>query len=140
MKTPKTRGVNLVSIAEGAAAVVESWADLSNFLFNPENGLITKAYPTKKERSEFQKTAEYKKIRTLLAHSMAGKKLVTGANPQKSGKFVLRLPRTLHSILQQEALQEGTSLNQLVVYKLSAQIKPSVVEIISNKQPAPTVR
>ena len=36
-----------------------------------------------------------------------------------SGKFVVRIPKTLHKRLAVEANKEGISLNQLVLYKLS---------------------
>ena len=36
-----------------------------------------------------------------------------------SGKFTLRLPKTLHRRLAFEAKQEGVSLNQYALYKLS---------------------
>ena len=38
-----------------------------------------------------------------------------------SGKFVLRLPKTLHKRLSIEASNEGVSLNQWACYKLSQQ-------------------
>lgn len=36
-----------------------------------------------------------------------------------SGKFVIRIPKSLHRKLSIEAQQEGVSLNQYAVYKLS---------------------
>ena len=36
-----------------------------------------------------------------------------------SGKFVLRLPKTLHQRLAMEAEKEGVSLNQYALYKLT---------------------
>ena len=36
-----------------------------------------------------------------------------------SGKFVVRIPKTLHRRLAVEADREGVSLNQLALYKLS---------------------
>lgn len=36
-----------------------------------------------------------------------------------SGKFVVRLPKTLHQKLVIEAQKEGVSLNQLALYKLA---------------------
>jgi predicted RNase H-like HicB family nuclease len=36
-----------------------------------------------------------------------------------SGKFVLRLPKTLHARLAMEAEKEGVSLNQYALYRLS---------------------
>ena len=38
---------------------------------------------------------------------------------QYSGKFVVRLPKTLHHRLATEAQREGVSLNQYTLYKLS---------------------
>lgn len=36
-----------------------------------------------------------------------------------SGKFVIRIPKTLHKILTKKAKEEGVSLNQYTLYKLS---------------------
>ena len=40
-------------------------------------------------------------------------------NEMPSGKIVLRMPKTLHWRLAGEAEQEGVSLNQYMIYKLS---------------------
>jgi len=37
-----------------------------------------------------------------------------------SGKYVIRLPKSLHARLAMEAGKEGVSLNQYTLYKLSA--------------------
>jgi predicted HicB family RNase H-like nuclease len=108
--------------AEDVAGSVETWADLANALFDPVNGLITRAYPTRAEREAFLKTEQYKKIRELLAHAIDTHGLVEGATPKKSGRFVVRLPQSLHAALEREAVREGVSLNQLVVAKLAAQL------------------
>jgi predicted RNase H-like HicB family nuclease len=39
-----------------------------------------------------------------------------------SGKFIVRLPKTLHARLATEAEREGVSLNQYALYKLSAPV------------------
>ena len=36
-----------------------------------------------------------------------------------SGKLVLRIPRSLHKELKEEAKAEGVSLNQYMLYKLA---------------------
>ena len=36
-----------------------------------------------------------------------------------SGRFILRLPRSLHKRLRSEAEAEGVSLNQYILYKLA---------------------
>lgn len=43
-------------------------------------------------------------------------------NEMPSGKIVLRMPKTLHWRLAGEAKQEGVSLNQYMIYKLSQSI------------------
>ncbi len=122
----KKRKIRLLKQAERMAQSVESWADLSNALFNPSDGLITKAYPSRAKREAFAKTETYKKIRALLAKAIETHGLVEGATPKKSGRFVVRLPQSLHAALEREAGLEGVSLNQLVVAKLAAQLSDLV--------------
>jgi predicted HicB family RNase H-like nuclease len=105
---------------------VESWADFSNALFNPIDGLLTTAYPTKEDREKFKKTEEYQKIFAMLDQAIEKFGLVEGATPKKSGRFVVRLPQSLHAALEREAEREGVSLNQLVVAKLATQLKTAV--------------
>jgi hypothetical protein len=109
----------LIKQAEQAAQQSETWADLSNFLFNPVDGLIAKAYPTRALCEAFVKTEEYRKIRQLVSDAMQRHGFVEGATPKKSGRFVVRLPQSLHAALEREAASEGVSLNQLVVAKLA---------------------
>src|SRR3954453_10796734 len=100
-------GLNeLVNDAERAARDAETWADLSNFLFNPVDGLVAKAYPTRAAREAFVKTEEYRKIRRLISDAMQRHGLVAGATPRKSGRFVVRLPQSLHAALEREAAAE----------------------------------
>lgn len=120
------RSVGMLQSARGLAASAESWADLSNALFDPVDGLLAKAYPTREGRAAFVQSEEYQQIRRLLEDAVARTGLVQGATPKKSGKFVVRLPRSLHAALEREAEQEGVSLNQLVVAKLAVQLSKLV--------------
>jgi len=114
-----TASSQLIDRAKQAADEAETWADLSNLLFDPGEGLIARAYPTREAREAFVKTEEYRKLRQLVAESMDRHGLVEGGAPKKSGRFVVRLPRSLHAALEREAIAEGVSLNQLVVAKLA---------------------
>jgi predicted HicB family RNase H-like nuclease len=109
--------------AQALARRAGSWADLSNALFDPANGLLTRAYPGRAEREAFLQTEQYRQIRELLSEAIDRHGLAEGAEPTKSGRFVVRLPRSLHAALEREAEQEGVSLNQLVVAKLAAQLR-----------------
>ena len=121
-----SKASSVVEAANKIAASVETWADLSNALFDPETGLVSRAYPTRQERAQFLKSPEYKEIRRLIHAAEQRSGLVSGATPSKSGKFVVRLPKSLHAALENEAKEEGVSLNQLVVAKLAAQMSELV--------------
>ena len=105
--------------AQRAARETQTWADLSNFLFNPIDGLVARAYPTREAREAFVKTDEYKKVRELVSAAIERHGLVDGATPRSGGRFVVRLPHSLHVALEREAATEGVSLNQLVIAKLA---------------------
>ncbi len=100
-----------------------TWADLSNALFDPIEGEVVQTFPTPIERNAFSKTDEYRQIRAIVQKKMKETGVVSGATPKKSGKFVVRLPRSLHAALEREADVEGTSLNQLVLTKLAVQLE-----------------
>jgi predicted HicB family RNase H-like nuclease len=110
---------HLLEQAKHLATSARTWADLSNALFDPEDGLLTRTFPTAEARAAFVKTEQYKAIRRLLDDLVDRAGLVEGATPTKSGRFVVRLPKSLHAALEREADAEGVSLNQLVVTKLS---------------------
>lgn len=118
----RTKAEQMLESAQEEAARVTTWADLSNFLFDPDDGVITKAYPVGPERTAFMKSPEYKAIRQLIDDVRQRTGFIEGMTPKKSGKFVVRMPRSLHAALEAEAEREGVSLNQLVVAKLSLQM------------------
>ncbi len=71
------------------AASANSWADLSNALFDPINGLVTRAYPNHSQREKFARTPEYRKIRELLARAINTHGLVEGARPRSRSGLAL---------------------------------------------------
>ena len=99
-----------------------TWADLSNALFDPLDGLVARSFATTEERAKFRKTKVYDQLHELVEKKMESTGVIGGATPKKSGKFVVRLPRSLHAALEAEAEKEDTSLNQLVVTKLAVQL------------------
>jgi site-specific DNA-methyltransferase (adenine-specific) len=118
-----TQDSRILESAKEIATSASSWADVSNALFDAEVGLIARAYPTRDDRAAFLRTKEYKAIRKLLSTAMDESGLIDGATPKKkSGKFVLRLPRSLHAALEKEATDENVSMNQLVLTKLAVQL------------------
>ncbi len=104
----------------------KTWADLSNALFDPLDGLVAKHFPDPADRAAFRQSEAYAKLHTLVENMMEQTGVAAGAEPTKSGRFVVRLPKTLHAALEREATTEGTSLNQLVLAKLAARLSTIV--------------
>jgi predicted HicB family RNase H-like nuclease len=112
--------------AKDLAKKSKNWADLSNALFDPLDGLVVKHLPTPSDRAAFRKSDAYDKLHKLVEEKMEQTGVVAGSEPTKSGRFVVRLPKTLHLALEREAIAEGTSLNQLVLAKLAARLSTLV--------------
>jgi hypothetical protein len=116
----EARADQLLRRAKMLADKAGSWADFSAELFDQRSGLVAKAFPTEIERQAFLDSRQYKEIQGLLAQVMKRTGLVEGASPkEKSGRVLVRLPKTLHQSLEIQAKREGVSLNQLAVAKLS---------------------
>jgi hypothetical protein len=108
----------ILQLAKRRAAEGLDWTDLHNAIFGV-GAEFGKLFPTREAREEFFETKEYAEIKRLLA----ARYQPPAPSANSSGKFVVRLPRSLHAALVAEADAEGTSLNQLIVAKLSAQLK-----------------
>jgi len=108
----------MLQLAKHRAAEGLDWTDLHNAIFGV-GAEFGKLFPTREAREEFFQTKESAEIDKLIAARQPPPR----PSSQVSGKFVVRLPRSLHAALVAEADAEGTSLNQLVVAKLSAQLK-----------------
>src|SRR5271165_5791242 len=97
--------------------------ELSNTLFGP-GGKATLAFPTEAERTAFCKTAEYKRLLSLMDRlpSPPVKEFID-LTSSANGAISVRLPRSVHAALLAEAEVEGISLNQLCLSKLVVQLR-----------------
>lgn len=117
-----SKAKNILVEAKRLAEESETWADLSNALFDPWDGLLARSFPEPADRAAFRKSDDSDKLYDFIEQKMKQTGVVKGSQPTKSGRFVVRLPRSLHVALDKEAAAEGTSLNQLVVAKLAVQL------------------
>jgi hypothetical protein len=74
---------DLLQAAKELAASAETWADLSNALFAPDDGIVAKAYRTREERTAFAQTDESRQISQLVGDAMTRTGLIEGATPKK---------------------------------------------------------
>ena len=90
------------------------------------DGQLSRLFPAQTERVAFSKTTEWKKFhelwQELQERDKQSNRSFAATTASANGTVILRLPKSIHSALIREAEHEGTSLNQLCVAKLSAQL------------------
>ena len=106
-----------MDFARQQAASASHWIEFHNALFGI-GGKVGELFPTQAERIAFGKTPEKKLIDQLLEELQDD----DDGLPDAGGKFLLRLPKSLHAALVKEAEAEGIRLNQLCVAKLATQL------------------
>lgn len=107
-------------LAEEALASSTTWEEMWNRVCGI-GGTISKLFPARADREEFMRSEEWSKIRELMETLPGG-----DAAPSANGMLTLRIPKSLHAGLVQEAEAEGVSLNQLCMAKLAMQLKAMV--------------
>jgi hypothetical protein len=99
-----------------------TWVEANNAVYGP-GGPFARLFPTSADRAAFAKMQESKQIDQLI--DRLPEPPVGPRRYDYSGKFNVRLPKTLHAALVSEAAAEGVSLNQLVVAKLAIHLQVS---------------
>jgi predicted HicB family RNase H-like nuclease len=97
-----------------------TWVEANNAIYGL-GGLFARLFPNAKDRVAFAKTKESRQVDRLidsLPEPPVGPQL-----REYSGKFNVRVPKSLHAALASEAEAEGVSLNQLVVAKLALHLQ-----------------
>ena len=115
-----------LAIAQKVVQQAESWTAAHNALYGPK-GKISKLFPDAAARRAFSQSPEKLQIEALLtALAKRSKTPAAEGAARYSGKFVVRVPVSLHEALAGEAESEGVSLNQLVLTKLAVQLREAV--------------
>ena len=97
-----------------------TWVEANNAIYGP-GGPFAGLFPNAKDRAAFAKTQQSRQIDRFIDSLPE-----PPAGPQRreySGKFNVRVPKSLHAALASEAKAEGVSLNQLVVAKLALHLQ-----------------
>jgi hypothetical protein len=120
-RTMKTRAQELLTLAGKLAETPGlTWVEANNAIYGP-GGPFARLFPEAKDRLAFAKLPESSRIDELI-DGLPEPPL----GPQRrdySGKFNVRVPKSLHAALASEAEAEGVSLNQLVVTKLAMRLQ-----------------
>ena len=90
------------------------------------SGVVRRNYTTRAEMQEFEVTETYANIQQMLPKLREG-----SAPPPESGEpnqvITVRLPKSLHDLLREEAYEHRTSMNKLCISKLLQMIDKGLI-------------
>jgi hypothetical protein len=98
-----------------------TWVEANNAVYGPA-APFGRLFSTRKERAAFAQTEESRQIDEII--DGLPDPPVGSQRREYSGRFNVRIPKSLHAALASEAEAEGVSLNQLVVAKLASPLQP----------------
>jgi hypothetical protein len=120
-RSTKSRAQELVTLARKLAETPGlTWVEANNAIYGP-GGPFARLFGTTADRLAFSKTEECQEVDALI--DCLPEPPVGPRRKEYSGKFNVRIPKSLHAALAREAEAEGVSLNQLVLAKLALQIQ-----------------
>lgn len=117
-----TKAKQILEFARELEANKTDWINAHNSIFGP-GGKATELFTNQQDRTAFAQTEEFANVWEIINRL---KKSAGATHVDDSGKFNLRLPVSLHSALKHEAEEEGVSLNQLCLAKLSVSLKAAM--------------
>ncbi len=88
-------------------------------------GIVRRAFPTREELAEFEKTEEFSKIQQMLAKLREQPVPWEAEEPTKV--ITVRLPKSLHDAIRAEAHEHQTSMNKLCISKLMQFIDKQII-------------
>jgi hypothetical protein len=118
----KSRAQELLTLGRQLAATPGlTWVEANNAVYGP-GGPFARLFPSARDRVAFARTEESRELDQLI--DGLPEPPVGPQRREYSGKFNVRVPKSLHAALAREAEAEGVSLNQLVVAKLALHLRP----------------
>ena len=118
----KNRAQELLTLARKLAESPGlTWVEANNTVYGPA-GPFARLFPSRKDQTAFSETEESRQIDEII--DGLPEPPVGAQRREYSGRFNVRIPKSLHAALASEAEAEGVSLNQLVVAKLASPLQP----------------
>ena len=117
----KSRAQELLTLGRRLAETSGlTWVEANNAVYGP-GGPFVRLFPSAKDRAAFAKSEESRQLDQLI--DSLPEPPVGPQRREYSGKFNVRVPKSLHAALASEAEAEGVSLNQLVLAKLALRLQ-----------------
>ncbi|HJT36376.1 MAG TPA: hypothetical protein VJ783_30415 [Pirellulales bacterium] len=118
----EARAGELLAHAKNAARTTTDWMEVFNSVFAP-GAVFAKLFPSEQERLEFMQTTAHQELYELLwkLQDQYGDREATPPE-LASGALLIEVPRALRAALNDEAKEQGVSLNVLCVAKLAMKL------------------
>lgn len=126
-KELKKRAKELLEHAQKVCAVVDNWSLAHNSIYGI-GAKFGQLFPTIEDRKAYRKLPENKAVQALL-DGVRGDSPLGGEPDDGTTKFLLRLPKAVYAALSHEAEQEGVSINQLILTKVSISLGATLAAI-----------
>jgi hypothetical protein len=117
----KSRGQELLALGRRLAETPGlTWVEANNAVYGPGRPFV-RLFPSARDRDAFAKMDECRELDRLI--DALPEPPVGPQRREYSGKFNVRVPKSLHAALASEAQAEGVSLNPLVLAKLALRLR-----------------
>lgn len=122
---PSDRNQQVFRVATELFNQAPDWVTFFREVLGVE-GIVRKMFQTQEEMSRFEQSHEYQEIQQMLA------KLREKTSPEQEGReptrvITVRMPKSLHESLRQEAHSRRTSMNKLCISKLLQVISEDLI-------------
>lgn len=84
------------------------------------NGFVKKMFPDQQDRAEFEQSDEFREIQQMVSQLRKNRrrKKDKNSNREPTKVITVRMPKSLHELLEDQAKSRGTSINSLCISKL----------------------
>jgi predicted HicB family RNase H-like nuclease len=117
MPLVESKEAELVRLAEDLFSREPSWVDFFREIFGWE-GAVMRAFADASERERFRESDEYARLNELL-DMLREREEDSPRRREPTSTITVRLPRSLHESLLEEAAEGRMSLNRLCILKLT---------------------
>lgn len=115
-----------VHMALEMARQVPDWETFFREMMGPE-GLLSRLFPVREERLDFENTPEYVEIQHIMARLRGRRGRRVPVEREITRVITVRMPESLHASLRSEAEEAGTSMNKLCITKLLQSVEDELI-------------
>lgn len=112
-----TTEVSIIAWARKQTEECAGWVDFYRRVFG-KNGEVYRRYPEFSARTEFYKSDEYVALHDMFVR-VREKYQTIGPEEETTRVITVRLPKSMHEVLRDEAFELHTSMNKLCISKLA---------------------